>query len=82
MAHKDPRLGQIVYILVFCNILLSLLLPLDGFQFIIFFCCVTVKTIYYYSLWRIQPPGTSFGYILPVVMLIEADHEGNLQPWP
>ena len=22
-----------------------------------------------------------FGYILPVVMLIEADHEGNLQPW-
>ena len=33
----------LVYILVFYNILLSWLLPLDGFQF---FFCVTVKTIY------------------------------------
>ena len=35
------------YILVFYNISFSSLLALDGFQFIyLFFCCVTVKTIY------------------------------------
>ena len=33
MGPKDLRLGQIVYILVFYNILFSWLLPLDGFQF-------------------------------------------------
>ena len=33
MGHKDLRLGQNVYILVFYNISLSWLLPLDGFQF-------------------------------------------------
>ena len=43
VGHKDLRLGQIVYILVFYNKLFSWLLPLDGLQF--FFCCVTVKTI-------------------------------------
>ena len=37
MDHKDLRLGQIVCILVFYNISFSWLLPLDGFQFIIFF---------------------------------------------
>ena len=46
MGHKDLRFGQIGYILVFYNISLSWLLPLDGFQFI--FVCrvyfVTVKT--------------------------------------
>ena len=42
VGHKDLRLGQIVYILVFYNISFSWLFPLDGFQFI--FCCVTVKT--------------------------------------
>ena len=50
VGHKDLRLGQIVYILVFYNISFSWLLPLDGFQFI-FLCrvyCVTVKTIYSY----------------------------------
>ena len=31
--HKDLRLGQIVYILVFYNISFSWLLPLAGFQF-------------------------------------------------
>ena len=31
--HKDLRLGQIVYILVFYNISFPWLLPLDGFQF-------------------------------------------------
>ena len=36
MGHKDLRLGQIVYILVFCNISFSRLLQLDGFQFIFF----------------------------------------------
>ena len=46
VGHKDLRLGQIVYILVFYNISFSWLLPLDGFK-CIFFCrvyCVTVKT--------------------------------------
>ena len=33
MGHKDLRLGQIVYILVFYNISFSWLLPVDGFQF-------------------------------------------------
>ena len=45
VGHKDLRLGQIVYILVFYNISFSWLLPLDGFQFF-FFCYVAVKTIY------------------------------------
>ena len=34
VGHKDLRLGQIVYILVFYNKLFSWLLPLDGLQFI------------------------------------------------
>ena len=34
VRHKDLRLVQIVYILVFYNISFSWLLPLDGFQFI------------------------------------------------
>ena len=34
VGHKDPRLGQIVYILVFYNISSSWLPPQDGFQFI------------------------------------------------
>ena len=34
VGHKDLKLGQIVYILVFYNISFSWLLPLDGFQFI------------------------------------------------
>ena len=34
VGHKDLRLGQIVYILVFYNISFSSLLPLEGFQFI------------------------------------------------
>ena len=46
VSHKDLKLGQIVYILVFYNISFSWLLPLDSFQVIVFFCCVTVKTIY------------------------------------
>ena len=33
MGHKDLRLGQIVYILVFYNISFSWFLPLDGFPF-------------------------------------------------
>ena len=32
VGHKDPRLGQIVYKLVFYNISSSWLLPLNGFQ--------------------------------------------------
>ena len=34
MGHKDLRLGQIVYILVFYNIPFSWFLLLDRFQFI------------------------------------------------
>ena len=34
VGHKDLRLGQIVYILVFYNISFSWPLPVDGFQFI------------------------------------------------
>ena len=34
VGHKDMRLGQTVYKLVFYNISFSCLLPLDGFQFI------------------------------------------------
>ena len=34
VRHKDLRLGQIVYILVFYNISFSWLLLLHGFQFI------------------------------------------------
>ena len=34
VGNKNLRLGQIVYILVFYNISLSWLLPVDGFQFI------------------------------------------------
>ena len=46
VGHKDLRSGQIVYILVFCNISFSWLLTGDGFRFI-FLCrvyCVMVKT--------------------------------------
>ena len=34
VVHKDQKLRQIVYILVFDNISFSWPLPLDGFQFI------------------------------------------------
>ena len=33
VGHKDLKLGQIVYILVFYDISFSWLPPLDGFQF-------------------------------------------------
>ena len=36
VGHKGLRVGKIVYILLFYNISFSWLLPLDGFQFIIF----------------------------------------------
>ena len=44
-GHKDLRFGRIVYILVFYNISISWLLPLDGFQFIFLYRVyyVTVK---------------------------------------
>ena len=41
MGHKDLRLAQIVYILVFYDISFSWLLPLDGFQF----CFVVVVVL-------------------------------------
>ena len=59
VGHKDLRLGQIVYILVFYNISFSWLLPLDGFQFI--FCCVTVKTIYLET--RLNDPQGSYPFL-------------------
>ena len=56
VGHKDLRLGQIVYILVFYNISFSWLLPLDGFQFIfslrdsendlLHYFCLFVKNIW------------------------------------
>ena len=45
VGHKDLRLKQIVYILVFYNISFSWLLPLDSFQFI-FLLREGNKTIY------------------------------------
>ena len=60
VGHKDLRLGQIVYILVFYNISFSWLLPLDGFQFI-FFCCVTVKTIYWET--KLNDPQGSYPFL-------------------
>ena len=45
LNHKDLRPGQIVYILVSYNISFSWLLPLLPVSNL-FFCCVTVKTIY------------------------------------
>ena len=44
MGHKDLRLKQIVYILVFYNISFSWLLHSTVSN--LMFCCVTVKTIY------------------------------------
>ena len=38
VSHKDLRLGQIVYILVFYNISFSWLRPLDGFWFLFLSC--------------------------------------------
>ena len=38
VGHKDLRLGQIVYVLVFYNISFSWLLLLNSFQFIFLFC--------------------------------------------
>ena len=50
MGHKDPRLGQIVYILVFHNIhLLGFLYRMVSN---LFFRCVTVKTIYSLGHWE------------------------------
>ena len=49
VGHIDLRLGEIVYISVFCIISFSWLLPLDGFKFILSLYrvyCMTVKTIY------------------------------------
>ena len=40
VGHKDLRLGQFVYISVFCNISFSWLLPLDSFQLI--FCAMFI----------------------------------------
>ena len=40
VGHKDLRFGKIVYILIFFNISLYWLLPLDGFQFILFLPCL------------------------------------------
>ena len=40
VGHKDLRFGKIVYILIFFNISFYWLLPLDGFQFILFVPCL------------------------------------------
>ena len=46
VGHKDLKLGQIVYILVFYNISFSWLLPLDGFQFIVFLAWQWKRSLY------------------------------------
>ena len=51
VGDKDLRLGQIVYILVFYNILFSWLLPLDGFEFI--FSLRDSENDLYYSLRKV-----------------------------
>ena len=56
MDHKDLRLGQIVYALVFYNISFSCFLPLDGFL-----CCVTVKTIYRLKK-RVKQPNDEYSH--------------------
>ena len=47
VGHRDLRLGKIVYILVFCNISFSWLLPLNGFQFIFFVAWQWKRSIAY-----------------------------------
>ena len=74
MGHKDLRLGQIVYILVFYNISFSWLLPLDGFQFN--FCCVTVKTIY--RIWSRSYVWTGFLRMLSFRNVTGDDDDLNL----
>ena len=46
MGHKGLRLGQIVHKLVFCNTSFSWLLNFHWTVSNLFFCSVTVKTIY------------------------------------
>ena len=41
--HTDMRLGEVVYVLAFYNILFSWLFPLNGFEFTLFYG-VAVKT--------------------------------------
>ena len=47
VGHKDLRLEQIVYILVFYNITFSWHLPLDGFQFIFLLRASENDLLYY-----------------------------------
>ena len=56
MGHKDLRLGQIVYILVFYNISFSWLLPLDGFQFI-FLLRYSENDLYYICIYNVEVGG-------------------------
>ena len=57
VGHKDLRLGQIVYILVFSNISFSWLLPPVSN---LIFCCVTVKTIYSFLPFSLKSPSSLF----------------------
>ena len=56
VGHKDLRLGQIVYILVFYNISFSWLLPLDGFQFI-FLLRYSENDLYYICIYNVEVGG-------------------------
>ena len=58
MGHKDLRLGQIVYTLVFYNISFSWALPLDGFQ-VIFFVAWQWKPSILWFILRPPPPSLS-----------------------
>ena len=69
VGHKDLRLGQIVYILVFYNISFSWLLPLDGFQlfFVAWQCKWSIRRLF-----RVTHVNRKWGpVLLSIFTLIE-----------
>ena len=81
MSHKDLRLGQIVYILVFYNILFSWFLSLDGFQFN-FLLRDSENCLYQRSMsFLVEAYGVNFRFYYVLEFYIYAffpDHEGHL----
>ena len=55
VGHKDLRLGQIVYTLVFYNISFSWLLPLEDFQFLFFVAWQWKRSIRHFCSHRREP---------------------------
>ena len=87
VGHKDPRLGQIVYILVFYNISSSWLLPLDDFQLIfvawqwtrlIRFC----ETYAFFLYWtKTVPSRILVRYIEAIYLYVYTDKNHRLIFW-